>query len=174
MGGAYGTRGWEEWCMLDLVGIPDGKIPLGRPRHGWEDIIKMAVKLVWRTWTGLIWLRIATGGALLWVRLRTSGFHKFRENFFTGWGSASFSRTLLHVVSWPVILFVENSTEIQSNWIWRFRTVDAIYTMNPPCFTRMRYSPPHQRQWGMVGRNRRCELDQVKTSWWNKRKYRTL
>jgi len=44
MGGACGTRGGEEWCMLDLVGIPEGKMPLGRPRHGWEDIIKMDVK----------------------------------------------------------------------------------------------------------------------------------
>jgi hypothetical protein len=24
-----------------LVGIPDGKRPLGRPRHRWEDHVKM-------------------------------------------------------------------------------------------------------------------------------------
>jgi hypothetical protein len=40
--------------------------PLGRPRHGWEDNIKMDFQEVgWWTWTGLIWLRIGTGGELL-------------------------------------------------------------------------------------------------------------
>jgi len=44
MGGACGTRGGDERCMKDLVGIPEGKRPLGRPRFGWEGIIKMDVK----------------------------------------------------------------------------------------------------------------------------------
>jgi len=44
MGGACGTRGGDERCRKDSVGIPEGKKPLGRPRHGWEDIIKMGVK----------------------------------------------------------------------------------------------------------------------------------
>jgi hypothetical protein len=30
-------------------------------------------------WTGSIWLRIGTGGELLWMRLWTFGFHKIRE-----------------------------------------------------------------------------------------------
>jgi hypothetical protein len=29
-----------------LVGKPDGKRPLGRPRHGWEDNIKMDLEEV--------------------------------------------------------------------------------------------------------------------------------
>jgi len=29
-----------------LVGKPEGKIPLGRPRHRWEDNIKMDVQEV--------------------------------------------------------------------------------------------------------------------------------
>ena len=29
-----------------LVGKPEGKIPLGRPRHGWEDNIKMDLQEV--------------------------------------------------------------------------------------------------------------------------------
>jgi len=45
-----------------LVGKPEGKIPLGRPRYRWEDNIKMDLQeLVWGSWTGLIWLRIGTG-----------------------------------------------------------------------------------------------------------------
>jgi hypothetical protein len=39
-----------------LVGNPEDKRPLGRPR--WEDNIKMDRKeIVWAAWTGLIWLR---------------------------------------------------------------------------------------------------------------------
>jgi len=44
-----------------LVGRPEGKRPLGIPKHRWEDNIKMDLKEVgWETWTGLIWLRIGT------------------------------------------------------------------------------------------------------------------
>jgi hypothetical protein len=49
-----------------LVGRPEGRIPLGRPRIRWEDNIKMDLQEVgWGAWTGLIWLRIGTGGGLL-------------------------------------------------------------------------------------------------------------
>ena len=45
-----------------LVGKPEGKRPLGRPRPRWEDNIKVDLKEVgWEAWTGLIWLRIGTG-----------------------------------------------------------------------------------------------------------------
>jgi hypothetical protein len=46
-----------------LVGKPEGKRPLGRPRRVWEDNIKMDLQEVGRgTWTGLMWLRIGTCG----------------------------------------------------------------------------------------------------------------
>jgi len=46
-----------------LVGKPEGKRPPGRPRHRWEDNIKMDLQEVgWGAWTGMIWLRIGTGG----------------------------------------------------------------------------------------------------------------
>ena len=49
-----------------LVGKPEGKRPLGRPRHRWEDNIKMDLEEVgWGTWTGLNWLRTGTGGGHL-------------------------------------------------------------------------------------------------------------
>ena len=49
-----------------LVGKPEGKRPLGRPRRRWEDNIKMA----FRKWEGVVgtgwsWLRIGTGGGRL-------------------------------------------------------------------------------------------------------------
>jgi hypothetical protein len=48
-----------------LVGKPEGRRPLERPRRRWEDNIKMDLKEVeCRVWTGSIWLRIGTGGVL--------------------------------------------------------------------------------------------------------------
>jgi hypothetical protein len=49
-----------------LVGKPEGKRPLGRPRCRWVDNIRMDLGEVgWGVWTGLVWLRIGTGGELL-------------------------------------------------------------------------------------------------------------
>jgi hypothetical protein len=49
-----------------LVGKPEERRPLGRPRRRWEDNIKMDLREVgWGAWTGSIWLRIRTGGELL-------------------------------------------------------------------------------------------------------------
>ena len=49
-----------------LVGKPEGKRPLGRSRHGWEDNIKMDFRK-WNVgvWSGSSWLRIRTGGVHL-------------------------------------------------------------------------------------------------------------
>jgi hypothetical protein len=41
-----------------LAGKPEGKRPLGRPRHKWLNNIKMDLGEI--GWTGLIWLRIGT------------------------------------------------------------------------------------------------------------------
>jgi hypothetical protein len=49
-----------------LVGRPEGRRPLRRPRRRWEDNIKIDLQDVgWGAWTGLIWLRIGIGGGLL-------------------------------------------------------------------------------------------------------------
>ena len=49
-----------------LMGKPEGKRSLGRPRHRWEDNIKMGLQqLEWGAWTGVIWLRIWTRGGHL-------------------------------------------------------------------------------------------------------------
>jgi hypothetical protein len=49
-----------------LVGNPEGKRTLGRPRQRWEDNIKMdLLEVCCGAWIGLIWLRIGTGGGRL-------------------------------------------------------------------------------------------------------------
>jgi hypothetical protein len=49
-----------------LVGKPEGKRPLGRPRRRWIDNIKIdLLEIRLELWTGLVWLRIGTGGELL-------------------------------------------------------------------------------------------------------------
>ena len=48
------------------VGKPEGKRQLGRPRCRWEDNIKMDLQeMECEVWTGLIWIRIGTGGGYL-------------------------------------------------------------------------------------------------------------
>jgi hypothetical protein len=38
-----------------LVGEPEGKRPLRRPRLIWEDNIRMDLReMIWRVWTGFI------------------------------------------------------------------------------------------------------------------------
>jgi hypothetical protein len=49
-----------------LVGKPEGKRPLGRPRRSWEDGIRMDLgEIGWGVWIGFDWLRTGTGGGLL-------------------------------------------------------------------------------------------------------------
>jgi hypothetical protein len=49
-----------------LVGKPEGKRPLGRSRRRWMDNIKKdLLEIGMNVWTGLVWLRIGTGGELL-------------------------------------------------------------------------------------------------------------
>jgi hypothetical protein len=50
-----------------LVGKPEGKRPLGRPRHKWEDGIRMDLRETgWRrVWIGFDWFRMGTSGELL-------------------------------------------------------------------------------------------------------------
>jgi hypothetical protein len=41
VGGTCGTHGERRGVYMVLVGRPEGKKPLGRPRRRWEDNIKM-------------------------------------------------------------------------------------------------------------------------------------
>jgi hypothetical protein len=58
---------WERRGMYRvLVGKPEGKKPLGRPRRRWEDNIEADLR-EWDVgvWTGLSWLRIEIRGGHL-------------------------------------------------------------------------------------------------------------
>jgi hypothetical protein len=49
-----------------LVGKPEGKRGLERPRRRWEDGIKIYLREIgWGVWSGFSWLRIGTVGGLL-------------------------------------------------------------------------------------------------------------
>jgi hypothetical protein len=49
-----------------LVGRPEGKRTLGRPRRRWEGGIKMDLREIgWGVWSGFTWLRIGIVGGLL-------------------------------------------------------------------------------------------------------------
>jgi hypothetical protein len=49
-----------------LVGKPERKTPMGRPRHRWEDNINMDLQEAgFGEWTGLSWLRIDRWRALV-------------------------------------------------------------------------------------------------------------
>jgi hypothetical protein len=66
MGGACSTYGEGRGVYRFLVGKPEGKRPLGRPRHRRENNIKMDFrKWVAGVWNGLSGLRIETGGGHL-------------------------------------------------------------------------------------------------------------
>jgi hypothetical protein len=60
MGGACSADGEGRGVHRVLVGKPEGKRPLGKPRRRWDNNIKMEVRC--GVWTGLSWLRIETGG----------------------------------------------------------------------------------------------------------------
>jgi hypothetical protein len=65
LAGHVARMGGKRGAYRILVGRPEGRRPLGKPRHKWEDNIKMELKEVGWAWTGLSWLRIQTGGGLL-------------------------------------------------------------------------------------------------------------
>jgi hypothetical protein len=66
MGCVCSTCGEGRGVFWLLIGKPDRKRPLGRPRRRWEDNIKMYLQEVgWGAWAGLIWIRIGTGGGHL-------------------------------------------------------------------------------------------------------------
>jgi len=62
---------WRVWVEgrgvhRVLVGKPEGRRPLGRPRGRWEDNIKTDLQVVGGgLGTGWSWLRIGTGGGHL-------------------------------------------------------------------------------------------------------------
>jgi hypothetical protein len=60
--GHVASMGDRRGAYRALVGKPDRRTSPGRPRRRWEDNIKMDLRRNGEAWTGLIWLRIGTGG----------------------------------------------------------------------------------------------------------------
>jgi hypothetical protein len=61
--GHVARRGEEMELYKVLVGEPEGKRPLGRPRRRWEDGIRMDLREIGLG--GVDWIRLAHGGGLL-------------------------------------------------------------------------------------------------------------
>jgi hypothetical protein len=55
--GHAARMGEERGAYRILVGRPEGRRPLGRPRHRWEDNIKMDIREV--GWGGMNWIELA-------------------------------------------------------------------------------------------------------------------
>jgi hypothetical protein len=57
--------GEDRKMYKGLVGKPEGRRPLGRPRRRWEDGVRMDLREIgWGVWIGFYWLRIVNGGEL--------------------------------------------------------------------------------------------------------------
>jgi hypothetical protein len=64
--GHVACTGERRGAYRVLMGKREGRSPLERPRHKWEDYVKMDLREIgWRASTGSIWLRIGTGGGVL-------------------------------------------------------------------------------------------------------------
>jgi hypothetical protein len=57
LGEACSTHGEDGNAYKILVRNPEGKRPLGRPKHGWEDNIKIDLTEMW--WEGVDWIHMA-------------------------------------------------------------------------------------------------------------------
>jgi hypothetical protein len=67
--GHVARMGEDRGVHRVLVGKPEGKRPLGKPRCRWVNNIKKDLQEVGGVvGTGWSWLRIGTGGGHLWVR----------------------------------------------------------------------------------------------------------
>jgi len=84
-----------------LVGKPEGKRPLGRPRHRWEYTIKMYLQVV--RFAGMDWIELAQDRDRWWALM--TAVMNIRVpynagNFLASWKPVSFSRsTLFHGIS---------------------------------------------------------------------------
>jgi len=64
--GHVARLGYRRGVHRVLMGKPEGKTPLGRPRRRWEAIFRWLFrKRDVGTWTGASWLRIGTSGGHL-------------------------------------------------------------------------------------------------------------
>jgi hypothetical protein len=75
---------WHVW------GQEMGKRPSGIPKYRWEDTIRMDLQEVGcGAWSGVMWLRIGTGGAIVHAVMNLRYPYSAR-NIFTRRGPVSF------------------------------------------------------------------------------------
>jgi len=112
MGWACGAYGWGEGVNRVLLGKPEGRIPLGRPRRRWVDNIRMDLQEVgcgYMEWIGLAqdresWRTLVS--AVINLRVAWNA-----GNFLTSCKPVSFSRrTLHHGVDNYIILHVSDTS----------------------------------------------------------------
>jgi hypothetical protein len=100
MGGACGTYGGRGVHKV-LVGKPEGKRPLGRPRRWWEANIKMDLRKVERG--GMDCIELSQNRNRLWTLVYAVMNLRVpynAEHFLTSCKTVKFSRrTLLHGTS---------------------------------------------------------------------------
>ena len=97
MGWAFGAYGWEEGVYRVLLGKPEGKRPLVRPRRRWVDNIRTDLQEVgcgFMDWIGLAqdrhrWRTLVS--AVMNLRVPWNA-----GNFLTSCKPVSFSRRTLH------------------------------------------------------------------------------
>jgi len=65
MGGACSMYREERGLYRILVGKPEGKIELGRPRRRWEDNIKLDLQEI--GFVGMDWIELAQGRDKRWA-----------------------------------------------------------------------------------------------------------
>jgi hypothetical protein len=86
-----------------LVRKPEGKRPLRRPMHRWEDNIRMGLREI--EWEGVDRMHLVQDRGQWWALVNTAKniwVPVGARNLLTSWVTISFLRmTLLHVVSLP-------------------------------------------------------------------------
>ena len=94
---ACGAYGWGEGVYRVLLGKPEGRRPLGRPRRRWVDNIRIDLQEVgcgYMDWIGLAqdrdrWRTFVSAVMNLWVQWNAG-------NFLTRCKPVSFSRRTVH------------------------------------------------------------------------------
>ena len=77
MGRVCGAYGEDRGVRKVLVGKPEGKRPLGRPRHRWEDKIKMDIQDIGGVrWDLMELAHDREDWRALVGKVRTFGYHK--------------------------------------------------------------------------------------------------
>ena len=130
MGWAYGAYGWGEGVYRVLVGKPEGKRPLGRPRCRWVDNIRMDLQEVgcgYMDWIGLTqdrdrWRTLVSAVMNLWVPWNAG-------NFLTSCKPVSFSRRTLHRGVSKVYILELCYTWTKHTW-WRQTNLQAKFKLS--------------------------------------------